>query len=331
MKVVIPLAGFGTRLRPHTWSRPKPLVSVAGKPVLGHVLDDLLPLQPEEVIFVTGWLGEQIEAYVTEAYPNLTARYVEQTELKGQAHAISLVHEAVQGELVIVFVDTLVQADLGHLRDLDGDGAIFVKEVEDPRRFGVVALDAEGIITRLVEKPSTMENRLAVIGLYYVRRAEDLFTAIDALIAANMQTKGEFYLADAFNLMIDQGARLRAPSVDVWEDCGTTETLLETNRSRLERLRIEFTEPPGVAIIPPALIHPTATVERAVIGPHVAIGADAIVRDAVVRDAIIDVGATVEQAIVEHSIIGPKARLRGRFRRANIGETSAYDEEGGAW
>jgi glucose-1-phosphate thymidylyltransferase len=331
MKVVIPLAGFGTRLRPHTWSKPKPLVTVAGKPVLGHIIDDLLPLQPEEFIFIYGWLGEQIERYVNDTYPQLQARYVEQAELKGQAHALSLVREHVRGELLIVFVDTLFQADLGALRRLDGDGAIFVKEVDDPRRFGVVVLDERGFITRLVEKPATMDNRLAVIGLYYFRRAEALFTAIDELMARNIQTKGEFYLADAINLLLEAGARLRPLPVESWEDCGTAETLLETNRTLLERQRPAPPGLPGVTIIPPVLIAPGATVERAVIGPHVSIGAGATVRDAVVRDTIIDSGATVERALIEHSLLGPRASLRGRFARVNLGENSASDEGDGSW
>jgi glucose-1-phosphate thymidylyltransferase len=331
MNVVIPLAGFGTRLRPHTWSKPKPLVTVAGKPVLGHIIDDLLPLEPAQMVFIYGWLGDQIEGYVSGAYPNVRARYVEQTELKGQAHALSLAREHVQGELLIVFVDTLFEADLGALTTLDGDGAIFVKEVEDPRRFGVTALDDQGFISRLVEKPATMENRLAVIGLYYVKRAEDLFSAIDELMERNIQTKGEFYLADAFNLMIERGARLRALPVSIWEDCGTAETLLETNRSLLERKRPPTPSLPDVTILPPVLIAPDATVERAVIGPFVSIGAGAVVRDALVRDAVVDAGAIVERALLEHSIIGPKAAVRGRFRRLNIGETSAVDDGEGPW
>jgi glucose-1-phosphate thymidylyltransferase len=331
MNVVIPLAGFGTRLRPHTWSKPKPLVTVAGKPVLGHIIDDLLPLEPEQMVFIYGWLGDQIEGYVASAYPGVRARYVEQRELKGQAHALSLVREHVRGEMLIVFVDTLFEADLGALKTLDADGAIFVKEVEDPRRFGVTALDERGFISRLVEKPATMENRLAVIGLYYVKRAEDLFSAIDELMARNIQTKGEFYLADAFNLMIERGARLRALPVSVWEDCGTAETLLETNRSLLERKRPPTPSLPGVTILPPVLIAPDATVERSVVGPHVSIGAGAVVRDSLVRDSVVDAGATVERALLEHSIIGPKATLRGRFRRVNIGENSAADDGDGPW
>jgi glucose-1-phosphate thymidylyltransferase len=331
MKVVIPLAGFGTRLRPHTWSKPKPLVSVGGKPMLGHLIDDLLPLDPEEIICITGWLGDQIEGYVSRAYPRIKGRYVEQTELKGQAHALSLVRDFVQGEMIVVFVDTLFKADLSALQRLDGDGATFVKEVDDPRRFGVAVLGQDGYVTRLVEKPASMDNKLALIGLYYFRQGERLFAAIDDLMARNLQTKGEFYLADAVNIMLEQGARLRTLPVEVWEDCGTAETVLQTNRSLLERHARPAPDLPGVTIIPPVLIAPGATVERSVLGPHVSVGAGAVVRDAVVRDAIIDEQATVEAALLEHSILGANATLRGRFQRVNLGENSASDSERGEW
>lgn len=331
MKVVIPLAGFGTRLRPHTWSKPKPLVTVAGKPILGHVIDDLLQVEPDEMIFITGWLGDQIEGYVRDAYPGLKTRYVEQTELKGQAHALSLVRDYVQGEMVTVFVDTLFKADLRALRGLDADGATFVKEVDDPRRFGVAVLDGAGNITGLVEKPSTMENKLVLIGLYYFRRAEHLFAAIQELMDRNLQTKGEFYLADAVNLMLQQGSRMKALPVEVWEDCGTAETVLETNRSILDRRQPTTAALPGVTIIPPVLIAPGATIERSVIGPHVSVGAGATIRDAIVRDAIVDAGATVERALIEHSILAPKASLRGRFQRVNLGEHSASAVDEGEW
>jgi glucose-1-phosphate thymidylyltransferase len=327
MKVVIPLAGFGTRLRPHTWSTPKPLVPVAGKPMLGHLIDDLLPLDPAEFIFVYGWLGEQIEAYVRAAYPQIRGRYVEQRELKGQAHALWLVREHVRGELVSVFADTLFEADLGALRGLDADGAAFVKEVDDPRRFGVAELDARGFIARLIEKPATVDNKLVMIGLYYFRQAEQLFAAIETLMARNLHRQGEFFLADAVNVMIERGARLRTLPVAVWQDCGTAEALLETNRYLLERARPAAPARPGVAVIPPVAVAPDATVERAVIGPHVSIGPGAVVRDAVVRDAILDAGAVVEAALVEHSLIGARARLRGRFRRANLGADGALAGE----
>lgn len=331
MKVVIPLAGFGTRLRPHTWSKPKPLVPVAGKPVLGHIIDDLLPLNPDEFIFITGWLGEQIDDYVSTAYPQITGRYVEQKELKGQAHALSLVRDYVQGEMLMVFVDTLFKADLGALKTLGGDSATFVKEVDDPRRFGVAVLDEQGYVTRLVEKPATTENKLVMIGLYYFSQAEQLFEAIEELMARNIQTKGEFFLADAVNIMLEHGTRMRALPVEVWLDAGTPETVLETNRYLLDEQAPPTPSLPGVAVIPPVLIDPGATVERAVVGPHVSIGAGATVRDAVVRDAVVDEGATVERALIEHSIVGTRARLCGRFQRANLGANSVVDDETGVW
>ena len=331
MKVVVPLAGFGTRLRPHTWSKPKPLIPVAGKPVLGHVIDDLLAVNPDEMIFITGWLGDQIEGYVSQAYPDLKARYVEQKELKGQAHALSLVRDYVQGEMVTVFVDTLFEADLTGLSQLDADGAAFVKEVDDPRRFGVAVVDEHNNVMRLVEKPSTTENKLVVIGLYYIRQAERLFAAIDTLMERDIQTKGEYFLADAITLMLEEGARFKALPVAQWLDCGLAETVLETNRALLDRDATPAPDLPGVTLLPPVLIDPAATIERAVVGPHVSIGAGATVRDAIVRDSIIADNATVERALVEHSIVSASASLRGRFQRANLGENSAVEADEGAW
>jgi glucose-1-phosphate thymidylyltransferase len=322
MKVIIPLAGFGTRLRPHTWSKPKPLVPVAGKPMLGHLIDDLLPLQPEEFIFVHGWLGEQIEGYVRTAYPDIRGRYIEQTELKGQAHALWLAREGVGGELVTVFADTLFAADVTAVRHLDADGAVFVHEVADPRRFGVAELDARGLITRLIEKPVSMDNTLVMIGLYYFRQAERLFEAIAALMERGLHRQGEYYLSDAVTVMIERGARLRTLPVAVWQDCGTAEALLATNRYLLDRDAPAPAARPGVAIVPPVSIAADATIERVVLGPHVSVGAGAVVRDAVVRDAIIGEGAMVEATLVEHALIGERATVRGRFLRASIGADS---------
>ena len=200
MKVIIPLAGFGTRLRPHTWSKPKPLVNVAGKPVLGHILDKLVGLDVEEIVFVTGYLGEQIEAYVSSHY-DFPARYVEQKELKGQAHALHLTRDHVEGPVLIIFVDTIFETDLGDLASAPGDGVLYVKRVEDPRRFGVVVLD-NGWVTRLIEKPTSYEHNLAVIGVYYLRDSAWLMRAIDELIRLGTPKDGEYYLADALQLMV---------------------------------------------------------------------------------------------------------------------------------
>jgi glucose-1-phosphate thymidylyltransferase len=212
MKVIVPLAGFGTRLRPHTYTRPKPLVSVAGKPVLGHILDKLTALPIEEIIFVVGYLGDQIRDYVGANY-HFPARYVEQRELKGQAHAIYLAKDYISGPVLIVFVDTIFDADLKALPQESADGIIYVKEVDDPRRFGVVITE-NGVITKLVEKPATPVSNLAVIGVYYVKDSQLMLDCIAELIRKDIKTQGEYFLADAFQLMIDRGTRFVARTVD---------------------------------------------------------------------------------------------------------------------
>lgn len=326
MKVIIPVAGRGTRLRPHTHTRPKPLVTVAGKPVLGHVLDTLGNLRPDEIIFIVGYLGEQIEEYVENNY-DFAARYVEQKELKGQAHAIGLVKEHVDGPILIIFVDTIADANLDMLAGLDADGAIFVKEVEDPRRFGVVTLDANGYITRFVEKPDRPVSNLAVIGIYYLKDSGLMFECIDELIERDIQTKGEYYIADALQLMIDRGSRLIAPAVDVWEDCGTPEAVLHTNRYLLEHDRagdLHF-ESTNVVTIPPVHIHPTAEITNSVVGPYTTVAAGCRIEDSVIRDSIIDEGSIIVDTMLDQSLIGKEAFVKGRFRRLNVGDSASVD------
>jgi len=326
MKVVIPLAGFGKRLRPHTYSKPKPLLNVAGKAVLGHVLDKLQGLDVEEIVFIVGYLGEQIEEYVSARY-GFPARYVEQKELLGQAHAIRLAREYVQGDVLILFVDTIFEADLTPLSNLTSDGVIYCKEVDDPRRFGVVTLGQGGFITRFVEKPAEPISNLAVIGLYYLKDAPALFSAIDELIGRDIQTKGEYFLADALQLLVDKGKLLNSSTVEVWEDCGTPEAVLHTNRYLLEHGQgnAEGVQSLNSVIIRPVHIASSALVANSVIGPYVTIGENAEVRNAIVRDSIIDAGATIEDTMLDQSLVGKEALVRGRFRRFNVGDSSAVD------
>lgn len=321
MKVIIPTAGLGTRLRPHTYSKPKPLVSVAGKPVLGHILDTLSELPIEEIIFITGYLGNQIEDYVRTNY-TIPARYIEQTELKGQAHAVYLANEVVSGPTIILYVDTIFEADLQKLTTLDADGAIYVSEVEDPRRFGVTFIE-DGWITRLVEKPDTDISRLAMIGLYYVRDAQRLMRAIEKMMEHNIQTKGEYYLTDALQLMIDDGARFVAEPVAVWEDCGKPETVLQTNRYLLDNGRA-YSGPThqGTILVPPVYIDDTAQVSNSIIGPYVSIAAGAVVSNSIIRDSIINRDATIISATLQNSLIGDNAHVEGDFRELNVGDSS---------
>jgi glucose-1-phosphate thymidylyltransferase len=332
MNVIIPLAGFGTRLRPQTYSKPKPLVNVAGKPVLGHILDKVIgESQVDKVVFVVGYLGEQIEHYVRSAYPALRGEYVEQKELNGQAPAILLARDRVSGPTFIVFVDTLADADLSTLADETCDGVIYVKEVEDPRRFGVVQIGADGYITRFVEKPSTTENRLAVIGMYYVRDVARLMSACEELMRRGIKTKNEYFLADAFNIMIEGGAKLRVQEVSVWLDCGTAQTVLETNRYLLEHGHDNSGDWRNnhCVVVPPVNIHPTAKIVNSVIGPYATIGEGCYIESSVVRESIVEAGAEVVDHVLAKSLIGRDAVLHGRPRRLNVGDNSlvGFDED----
>jgi glucose-1-phosphate thymidylyltransferase len=326
MKAIIPLAGFGTRLRPHTYTKPKPLISVAGKPVLGHILDKLVGLDIEEIIFIIGYLGDQISDYVTANY-DFPSRYIEQKELKGQAHAIYLTKDHVSGPVLIIFVDTIFETDLSLLAQEPADGIIYVKEVEDPRRFGV-AITENGYITTLVEKPSTPVSNLAVIGLYYVKDSRRLMTCIAELMRKDIKTKGEYFLADAFQLMIDQGSRFAARTVEVWEDCGKPETVLHTNRYLLEHGGAQEIETENSVLIPPVYIEKTAAIKDSVIGPYVSVAGGAKIVRSIIRDSIINERAQIEDANLSQSLIGKDAYVRGSFERLNVGDSSQVDFAG---
>ncbi len=323
MKVIIPLAGFGTRLRPHTFTKPKPLVSVAGKPVLGHILDKLVGLDIEEIIYIVGYLGDQIRDYVEANYA-FPARYIEQKELKGQAHAIYLAKEHVSGPVLIIFVDTIFDADLSGLAHERCDGVLYVKEVDDPRRFGVV-ITQDGLITRLVEKPKTPVSNLAVIGLYYVRDSQMLLDCIAELIQMDIKTQGEYFLADAFQLMIDRGAKLVAKKVDVWEDCGKPETVLHTNRYLLEHGLAQEIATENSVLVPPVHIGKTAVIKDSVVGPYVSVAEGAAIVRSILRDCIINENARIEDANLSQSLIGKDANVRGYAQKLNVGDSSQVE------
>jgi len=327
MKVIIPLAGFGTRLRPHTYTKPKPLINVAGKAVLGHILDKFAGLQVEEFIIVHGYLGEQIQEYMAQHYPQYGARFVEQKELIGQADAILLCRPFTQGPVLIVFVDTLFEVDLSGLAHEAADAVIYVREVQDPRRFGVAVVGADGYITRFVEKPESIDNRLAVIGMYYLKNSVALMRACQELMDRNMQTKGEYFLADALNLMIESGAKMRTQTVDVWEDCGKPETVLHTNRYLLEHGHDNSPQHAGngYLIVPPVHIAPTAVIHNSVIGPYATISDGCRITGSIIRDSIIDEDACIDNTTLEQSLIGKGAVVKSSYRRLNVGDSSSVD------
>lgn len=328
LKVVIPMAGLGTRLRPHTWSKPKQLVSVAGKAVLDHVLDTLSTLPEEmdiELINIVGYLGEQIECYIQDHYPEMKAHYVVQENPRGQSHAIELAREYLKGPMLIVFADTLIDTDLRFLTDEKAEAVAWVKPVPDPRRFGVAELGEDGWVTRLIEKPTDKSNNLAVVGFYYFQKAEDLLSAIDEQMRRDLQLKGEYFLADAINIMLERGLKMRTEKVDVWLDAGTPEALLETNRYLLEHgvdNSAQVANRQDVVIKPPVFIHPSASLEDSIIGPYVSLGAGCKVEHSIIRDSILEDEALATGVILEKSLVGRRAQLKRRAGIINAGDNT---------
>lgn len=328
LKIVIPMAGLGTRLRPQTWSKPKQLVGVAGKTVLDHVLDTLSTLpDPDdiELVNIVGYLGGQIEAHIQNHYPHLTSHYVVQQDPRGQSHAIYLARQYLSGPMLVIFADTLIETDLSFLADEPADAVAWVKTVPDPRRFGVTEVGEDGWVTRLVEKPQSMENNLAVVGFYYFNDAEDLISAIEKQMQRDTQIKGEYYLADAVNIMLERGLKMKTKEVSVWLDAGTPESLLETNRYLLENglnNNSEAAKRSGLVVIPPVFIHPSAVVQASIIGPHTSLGAGCQVLSSIIRDSILEDGAQVTDVILESSLVGRKALIRRRAGIINAGDQS---------
>lgn len=320
------MAGLGTRLRPHTWSKPKQLVSVAGKTVLNHLLDSLSSysgFKDIELINIVGYLSDQIEECISTSYPYIKSRFIVQDNPRGQSHAISLAGQYLEGPTLVIFADTLVETDLSFLSQETAGAVAWVKEVPDPRRFGVVSLDGDGWVTQLIEKPDSMENNLAVVGFYYFNDGDELRTAINQQMERDIQLKGEYFLVDAVNIMLEDGLKMRTQKVDVWLDAGTPETLLETNRYLLEHNHDnsqEFLNRVDYQVVPPVFIHPEADIQNSVIGPHVSIGSDCKIRNSIIKNSIFEDQSRATGVILENSLIGRNAKLEGKWKIIHAGD-----------
>jgi glucose-1-phosphate thymidylyltransferase len=318
---VIPVAGSGTRLRPHTYTRPKPLFNVAGQPIIGHILDQLVSLGIRRIVLVVGNMGEDIVEYVQQRGDFVAVVRVEQKELLGLGHAISLVRSVVHDDpMLVVYGDTIFQADLQPVVNSIAEGILGVKQVDDPHRFGVV-VEKNGRVTRLVEKPEEFVSDRAIVGVNFVRNSGWLFECLNQLMAEERRTRGEFQLTDALQLMVEQGAHLTTFPVEQWFDCGNQEALLVTNRHLLEGAPVP-NHIQDTAIIPPVYIDPTAKVRRSVIGPYVSIGAGAQVDSVIARNMIIGAQAVVDNILLEDTLIGFQAVVKGRASRLNVGDLS---------
>ena len=326
LKIVIPMAGYGVRLRPHTWSRPKQLIRIADKMVIDHVLDTFSSIPDparSEFIFIVGYLGDKIEDFMHTQHPDLKVHFVEQAEMRGQSHAIALAKDYLEGSVLVLFPDTLIETDFSFISSETAGGVTWVKAVQDPRRFGVADLGEDGWVTHLVEKPQDMDNNLALVGCYYFKDAQALLHAIDEQVQRNIQLKNEFYLADAVNVMLEHGLNMRIQRVDTWLDAGTPDDVLNTNRYLLDHGHDNTTEAfahKKTVIRPPVFIHPSATVENSVVGPYSTIGAECNIQSCIVRDSIIDDGSVVIDVIMEHSLIGQAVNIQRKAGVLNVGD-----------
>lgn len=333
LKVVIPMAGWGTRMRPHTWSKPKPLVSVAGKTSLEHLLD-MFGSVPDpgnvEFVFIVGpFLGEQqVPQFIRENYPGMQAHFIVQDEMKGQSHALWLAREFMHGPMIVCFSDTLLETDFSFIDREAADVVAWVMPMPDPRRFGVAELNEEGWVTRFVEKPEDMDNNLVVVGCYYFKRAENLLAAIEEQIERNLTFKGEFFLTHTISLMIEQGAQVRTQESDSWLDTGTIDATLKTNKILLEgkanRTKDETVD--GVEVIAPSFIHPSAEIVNSVIGPYTSIGANCRIRNSRIEESIVEADCEITDAVLSRSLVGIEARIQGRgdgqVIQLNVGDNS---------
>lgn len=336
MKTIILLGGYGTRMRPHTWSRPKPLLRLAGNTVLGHILERMRDVTQDEVIFVVGYKADQIEAWVRAQYPEMNSRFVLQEEPLGQAHAVWLCRDYLQDddELVLAFGDAIIDAEFDAMRQMaqrEAVDAIFmVVEIDDPRGHGVVVLDDDGSVQRFIEKPDNVEHKLLVTGLNWFRHSSQLAQAVETVMDEGRQTLGEFFMADAYRVMLENGAHIRTMPAQRWVDTGQPQNMLTAN-ARL--LAVGYSTPEAIersyaedfTVLPPVFLHPDATVEGSVIGPYVSIEAGATVRGAVLRNCVIEGQAVVENCVLDGALVGEHCDVQGQPRALFIGDNSRVE------
>lgn len=316
---IVPVAGVGIRLRPHTHTYPKVLLTVGDKPILGHILDDISRAGIKNVYLVIGYMGDKIRTYVAAKYPKLKVTYIVQEESKGLGHAIWITRNYVKGPAMVMLGDTIVSADLGKFINA-GQDAIGVREVADARRFGVVEIE-EGRIVNMVEKPQTPPSNMAIVGIYTFKDTKPLFRSLDSLVRSGKTTKGEIQLTDALVMMLKGGHKFCPVEIDGWYDCGKPETLLETNRYILKKNRPAH-KASGCTVVEPVFISPRAKVSNSIIGPYASIGDGAVVDYSIVSDSIINENAVILNMNLNRSLVGPSATIVGRREQINIGENS---------
>lgn len=328
MKAIIPVAGAGTKLRPHTNTQPKALIPIAGKTVLSIIIEQLLAAGVNEYILVVGYLGDKIQNYVEEHYPHLKFNFVQQNDRLGLGHAIFLSREFVGNEqLLIVLGDTICELDFHQFLAQSGS-FLGVKKVDDPRSFGVAEINEEGIITRLVEKPQIPKSNMALVGLYKIDQTDKLFQCLEKNITIAEQNEKECNLTDALDCMIEAGVVFHSYKVQNWFDCGRKDTLLESNAILLKKLGASVSNKnvfENTIILPPVSIAEGCEIKNSIIGPNVAIGEAAQINYSIVKNSIIGSFAKLYDVVLHDSLIGNDSEIKGETRTLNIGDNTEID------
>lgn len=328
MKAIIPVAGAGAKLRPHTYTQPKALIPMAGKTILSFIVDQLRDSGITEFVFIVGYLGDKIQDYVQSTYPNLTTHFVYQNERNGTAHAIELARSIVgDDEVFIALGDTICEFDIKEVME-SPFSMLGIKKVDDPRQFGVLEINEEGKIEHAVEKPSIPKSNNALVGLYKIKESKILFECFQQLFTEDIKSNGEYNLTDALDCMIKKGVEFRSFKVKHWYDCGKKENLLEANAVLLKKtggLSVNPDAYPNSIIIGPVSIAEGCVIENSIIGPHVTIGSNTTIKSSVVKESIIGSYTTLDEVVLDNSLIGSDAAVKGLSRTLNIGDNTEID------
>jgi glucose-1-phosphate thymidylyltransferase len=329
MIAVIPVAGAGKNLRPLTYTQPKPLIPVAGKPIISFIIDDLKRAGVTEFVFIIGYLGEKIKNYIQDQYPEIKSTFIKQENRLGSGHAILLAKEQIDlsQELVIFFGDTILNFDLQKVLN-DPYNYIGVKKVSDPRSFGVVTVGQDGYVTSLVEKPNIPLSNLALVGFYKIKDTEALFECLKSNVDSDLRSEGEFQLTDALMGMVNKGAKIKTEIVDNWFDCGRKEILLETNALMLEKENFQTPEVKNLnnsIIIPPVNIGEGCEINDSIIGPYVTIGNNSKLSSAIIKNSILGNFVHINEAVLFNSVIGNDTSITGLRQSLNIGDNTEID------
>lgn len=327
MKAIIPVAGAGTKLRPHSYTQPKALIPLAGKTVLSIIIDQLRSAGINEFVFIVGYLGDKIQDYVKTKYPDIKAQYVHQYDRQGVGHAIKLARTIVShDEVFVVLGDTICEYNVQEVVN-SPHSMIGVKKVDDPREFGVAEMEEDGTIAHVVEKPQIPKSNMAMVGLYKIRESEQMFQCLENNILQGLRSHGEYSLTDALDCMIKMGVQFKSFKVENWFDCGRKETLLESNAILLKKFALvtDARQFENTVIVPPVSIGAGCTIKNSIIGPNVTIGEHTVIDDSIVKNSIIGSFSNLFDIVLDESVIGSDTNLRGETRSLNIGDNTSID------